>query len=262
MSSDSSQATDLELQFKKRARRRLVGAIALVLLMLVVLPMLLEDHEQNTPQQAVTISIPSQNAEFTTQAPIQTPTPIQTPAPAAPNPVLESAVVETPKADVPESPEVKSINHFSANAVAKEDIEKKSVEIKKTAETKKTKEVKVADDKNDKLSASALDKATNTKQSMPDNPHTSEKSGAEAKALDDSGKPYYLQIGVFSESVNVTHLQKKLSEVKLKSYTEKIATEKGEKTRLRVGPFDNKEQADRASDKLKIIGLSGFVSNR
>ncbi len=262
MSSDSSQATDLELQFKKRARRRLVGAIALVLVMLVVLPMLLEDHEQNTPQQAVTISIPSQNAEFTTQAPIQTPTPIQTPAPAAPNPVLESAVVETPKSDATESPEVKSINHFSANAGAKEDVEKKSVEIKKIADPKMTKEVKVADDKKDKLSTSTLDKGPNTKQSTPDNPHTSEKSGAEAKALDDSGKPYYLQIGVFSESVNVTHLQKKLSEVKLKSYTEKIATEKGEKTRLRVGPFDNKEQADRASDKLKIIGLSGFVSNR
>lgn len=52
-----------EIQFRKRARRRLVGAIALVLLMVTVLPMLLDDRSANLPQQEIEISIPSQDDE-------------------------------------------------------------------------------------------------------------------------------------------------------------------------------------------------------
>lgn len=55
-----------EIQFRKRARRRLVGAIALVLLMVTVLPMVLDDRSANLPQQEIEISIPSQDDdEFT-----------------------------------------------------------------------------------------------------------------------------------------------------------------------------------------------------
>lgn len=55
-----------EIQFRKRARRRLVGAIALVLLMVTVLPMVLDDRSANLPEQEIEISIPSQDGdEFT-----------------------------------------------------------------------------------------------------------------------------------------------------------------------------------------------------
>ena len=58
MAVDSS--IDLELQLKKRARRRLVGAIALVLLMVIVLPMVLHDRASDQSKQEVTITIPSE----------------------------------------------------------------------------------------------------------------------------------------------------------------------------------------------------------
>jgi DedD protein len=47
-------AGDLELNIKKRARRRLVGAIALVLLMVIVLPMILKDRSAVTPAENAT----------------------------------------------------------------------------------------------------------------------------------------------------------------------------------------------------------------
>lgn len=277
MSSDSSQAADLELQFKKRARRRLVGAIALVLVMLVVLPMVLDDHEHNSPQQAVTISIPSQNAEFTTQAPLRAPEPA--PVQAAPSPVVDSPVAETPVVEATSKSDVKSINNSNPPLLVKEPAEKKPTETKKTVdskkpeETKKIEQAKKNDDKKDKPAAEPIDKSTidkpvKAKPNTTDKVNTSsdkptvEAKNTEAKASEDTGKPYYLQIGVFSESVNVTQLQKKLSELKLKAYTEKISTDKGDKTRLRVGPFDNKDQADHAAEKVKTIGLSGFVSNK
>lgn len=57
------QLDEQEIQFKKRARRRLVGAIALVLLMVTILPMVLDDRSANQTQQEITISIPSQDGD-------------------------------------------------------------------------------------------------------------------------------------------------------------------------------------------------------
>ncbi len=51
--------SDQELNFKKRARRRLVGAIALVLLMVIILPMVLKDRAASTPQEKIAITMPS-----------------------------------------------------------------------------------------------------------------------------------------------------------------------------------------------------------
>ncbi len=52
---------DQELTLKKRARRRLVGAIALVLLMIIVLPMILKDRTVTAPTEEVTITLSHQN---------------------------------------------------------------------------------------------------------------------------------------------------------------------------------------------------------
>lgn len=56
-------ASDQELNLKKRARRRLVGAIALVLLMVIVLPMILKDRSATQPQDKVTITLPSEQVQ-------------------------------------------------------------------------------------------------------------------------------------------------------------------------------------------------------
>ena len=54
-------AGDQELNLKKRARRRLVGAIALVLLMVIVLPMLLKDRSASEPKEQITITLPNES---------------------------------------------------------------------------------------------------------------------------------------------------------------------------------------------------------
>ena len=60
---------DQELNLKKRARRRLVGAIALVLLMIIVLPMILKDRAAPNPQEKITISLPGEQQTVTPVAP-------------------------------------------------------------------------------------------------------------------------------------------------------------------------------------------------
>ena len=59
--------SDEELQLKRRARRRLIGAIVLVAAIVVVLPMVL-DSEPRPVSQDITVRIPSPDAgAFTTQ---------------------------------------------------------------------------------------------------------------------------------------------------------------------------------------------------
>ena len=90
--------SDEELQFKKRARRRLVGAAALVLLAVVFLPMVL-DKEPKPVGQDIAIRIPSQeNTPFNPQSAV--PPPVA--APKVTPPVVPPAVVESkPATDAP-----------------------------------------------------------------------------------------------------------------------------------------------------------------
>lgn len=57
---DTDATLDGQLELKKRARRRLVGAAALALLAAIVLPMVM-DHEPRQPVQDVQVRIPGQD---------------------------------------------------------------------------------------------------------------------------------------------------------------------------------------------------------
>lgn len=117
----TEKLSEQEIQFRKRARRRLVGAIALVLLMVTVLPMVLDDREAQAPQPEIAVNIPSQEGgDFASRivpvdpaaeiaaAPNQSPeTPVEVapPQPApAPTPVPEPAPVPEPKVEVKPAP--------------------------------------------------------------------------------------------------------------------------------------------------------------
>lgn len=93
--------SDEELQLKKRARRRLVGAVVLVTAVAVVLPMIL-DSEPKPATQSINIQIPSPEAGVLSAKPAPL-KPAEKPAMAA------APVAEPPKAEVaPEpKPEIK-----------------------------------------------------------------------------------------------------------------------------------------------------------
>ncbi len=94
---DSPDATVL----RRRARRRLVGAIALVVFVVIVLPLVL-DQEPKPATQALTVQIPSQDS-----GPFNTRVLPPLPAPAAAAPKSESAPATEEKSKAPR-PEPKS----------------------------------------------------------------------------------------------------------------------------------------------------------
>jgi DedD protein len=102
--------SDEELQLKRRARRRLIGAVVLVTAIVVVLPMVL-DTEPRPVSQNITIRIPATDAEPfapkaapapASKAPSATPKPsdMTSAAPAVSDAPKPEAQAETPPAKV------------------------------------------------------------------------------------------------------------------------------------------------------------------
>jgi DedD protein len=91
-----------ELQFRKRARRRLIGAIALVLIAVVVLPMVLE-REPRPVSQSIEIRIPSQE----TAPPLVAPAPPKEAGTVSRPPAALSSAIAPPGAAAPATPKEK-----------------------------------------------------------------------------------------------------------------------------------------------------------
>ncbi len=86
--------SDEELQLKRRARRRLIGAIVLVTAMVVVLPMVL-DTEPGPVSQDITVRIPSPDSSTTQVAPLPVPKVAET---KAASPRAEKLTAAAPEA--------------------------------------------------------------------------------------------------------------------------------------------------------------------
>lgn len=118
--------SDEELQLKKRARRRLVGAVVLVAAVAVVLPMVLDSEPKPTSQE-INIQIPSQDAKgFTSKVvPLAPPSKAaEKPVAKAAEPVKDAAVTEKPASKPEPKPETKPVPEKPAAKVAEKAPEK------------------------------------------------------------------------------------------------------------------------------------------
>jgi DedD protein len=66
---------------------------------------------------------------------------------------------------------------------------------------------------------------------------------------------FVVQLGAFSNATNAKALQKKLQDNKFKAYTELVKNAGGDRTRVRVGPYASREDAEKARDRLKSMKL-------
>jgi DedD protein len=210
-------AADIELNLKKRARRRLVGAIALVAIMVVLLPMLLEDRSSLVPHDEVKITIQNEHTKD-----------------------LDSS---------------SALSEFDSNVVPadREDSVETSAAEPSAAETQSQDDgfvepFKPALVEKEVALAPAVPQAK-AKISAPTN----------LAKTNNAKEQYFVQIGVFSDLNNVKQMQSKLSGLGYKSSTEKIATPKGEKIRLRSQVFTSRNEAAIALQNIKASGLTGMV---
>lgn len=89
-------------------------------------------------------------------------------------------------------------------------------------------------------------KATKTKAAP-----TAAKSAPAASA---SGS-YYLNAGVYAQTANVDAAAKKLHAAKLKTVRQTVSSKNGELTRLRIGPFATRQQAEQAAAQARRLRI-------
>ena len=253
-----------ELSLKKRARRRLVGAIVLVLLMLVVLPRILQDRVALVPQEAIKITMTESADHQQLNAASVAGTPVQTPTLPQVDPNLDSAT----KTPVPETP-------TPAGVAEKSDIlksannnadSKNTLALESIAKDAKTTDQKVTEPKATLANGLRLPDVSEPKvsdlklvDSKPLVAKVVDSKIDDVKTTQKKDGNFSIQVGVYSEVANVKQLQAKLKQTGFSSHTQKITTPKGEKIRLRAGSFVTRQEANAAITKLQKIGLSGMV---
>jgi DedD protein len=296
------EADDPVLPEKKRARRRLVGAIALALAVAVGLPMVL-DSEPKPLASDIDINIPSK--ERTPDTPARAD---RKPAPIPDGDTLDSReeIVEDVKPAAKPSntaaakPAAKPEAGLSAQAQAHSDELDRSVaasearakaeadarnkqesdrraeqERKREAERKLAESRAEAKAKADaradterKLAESRAAEAKAAEARAAAKPAAESKASQDARALAilegksakpaaaaDSGQKFVLQVAALSDQSKVNELRERLKQAGINSYTQKAPS--GDVTRVRVGPFSSKEEAEKVRAKLQGMGLGG-----
>ncbi|WP_305073437.1 SPOR domain-containing protein [Propionivibrio sp.] len=226
-----SDSPDAQLQLKKRARRRLVGAVAFAGLAAIILPMVM-DEEPKQQVQDVQIRIPGQDQ-----------------APFAPN--LKPATAE--KKNEPVS--VQRAPAAPSTVPAEKAVEKSP---EKTPE----KPAPAA-----KLSEKELAKPADKAAEKPANGNDAQRAAAilGGKSVDtpapvNGNGQFVILIGAFANPANVKQLQTKIGELGVRVYTEPLDTPGGRKTRVRAGPFPSQAAAQKALEKIKRIGVNGVIA--
>lgn len=72
-----------------------------------------------------------------------------------------------------------------------------------------------------------------------------------------SAPRFIVQIGAFADAGAVRNLRARIERLGLTSYTQAVDTTAGRRIRVRLGPYDSREEATRALEKLQQSGLSG-----
>lgn len=256
--------TDAQLHLKKRARRRLVGAVAFVVLVAVALPMIM-DHEPKQVVQDVEIRIPGQDekpfAPKFAAAPVERPVaksaePVEVPKPAEKQAEATPEPIPAPKAEsAPKpSPAVK--------------LEPTAKLVEKTPEKAVEKAPEKAVPKPEKASEKPVAKPAEKPAEKPaakEPPADAKRAaailaGKAAESAPAKGGEHVVLIGAFANEGNVKTIKAKLGELGIRAYTEPLDSPQGRKTRVRAGPFPNRDAAEKALDRMKRIGVSGVVA--
>jgi DedD protein len=79
---------------------------------------------------------------------------------------------------------------------------------------------------------------------------------AEAK---DGAARFVVQVGAYADADKAREARRKLEKAGLKTYTHVAETKEGKRTRVRLGPFATREEADKAADKAKQLDFTPAV---
>ena len=224
------------LDIKKRARRRLVGAIALALLAAIILPMMME-QEPHPVSGDIQITIPDRDApagQVRPNAAAEDPSPAAAATPAPEEQV--PPVVEAPS-PAPAKPESRAEAPATGSPAASA--------TKPAAPKPETPKPAPARPAADEAAEAARARAAIEGREVP-------------KTQAPKGETFILQIGAFGDAARASRIAADLKKQGFAAYTEKA----GNVTRVRVGPITGRNAADKAAEQLRALGFSTVITPR
>ena len=219
-----------EIQLRKRARRRLVGAIVLATAAVVVLPMILDSKPERRGHE-IDIHIPS-----------------------------EDSVEELPAESVPPA---KPPDTASSIPRAESGSERAGAASGKNITAIPSRETPVSN--NEKAGANPpLAVPRNETASTNVAPATSRAEAASKNTTLTASREasFMVQLGAFSTPAKAARQSEKIASQNFSAYTEIVKSGKEEVTRVRVGPFATREEAEKTREKLKKLGFEGVVTEK
>jgi DedD protein len=263
---------DPMLPEKKRARRRLVGAIALALAAAVGLPMLL-DSEPKPIAGDIAIQIPAKDKA----APLPVPAAEKAVSAAdsvdkgeevidAPLAAKAPAAVAAAKPDMVIAPKVEHKSEPKPEPAKPETVKPEHKDTPKAEHKEPKPEPRAAEKEKEKA---AVKPKADEKAPKPHDDTAralailegkqAEKAAEKERSAESGSQKYVLQVAAMSSAEKAAEVQAKLREAGISSYTQKTTTPSGELIRVRVGPL-NKEDAEKVRAKLGRLGMSGAMT--
>ena len=214
---------------RTRARRRLIGAAVLVGVGIIGFPLLFE-----TQPRPIAVDIPIVIPSRDNAPPLALPPAKTAPAPAAQAPVPATASVPAPEpAPPPVVAEPAAVAPASAAPVA--------------VAPPPAPAPRPAPEPSEAQRAQAL---------LEGKPVAAAPAAvaSEAKAA-----RFVVQAGAYTDAATLREARQKVEKLGLKTYTQVIETDSGSRTRVRVGPFDTREEAEKAAARIKSSGLAANI---
>ncbi len=233
--------TDQVQQARLRARRRLIGAVVLVVIGVIGFPLLFETQPRPIPVD-IPIIIPRRDTAPALVMP-------------APRPSRQAAAASASSSGAAETVETAEAEREVPAPKAAQSLSERGDAAPRTVPTPST------------AAASAPPGASFDKPAVAVNPSGGEPKRSQAvpdaKATDktaaERGGRYVVQVGAFADSASARELRQKVEKLGLKTYTQVADTAHGHRVRVRVGPFATREEADRALAKIKASGAPAVV---
>lgn len=245
-------ATESVDVLRKRARHRLIGAAVLVLAGVVGFPLLFDSQPR-----PVALDIPIEIPDRAKVAPLGQ---ADAERPAASGTVGGQssagaiAGITPPAAAASTTAPASSSAASSAGIAAKVPVGDNKPEPKPAAKPEPKPAPKVEPKPAAKPAAkpdAKADAKTDTK--------TEAKPKADAKPAASAEGRFVVQVGAYAEATSLRDARQKVEKIGFKTYTQVVGPKTAQRTRVRVGPFATKAEADKAAEKIKKLNLPAAI---
>lgn len=247
----SKDPVDAVQQARTRARQRLIGAAVLVVAGVIGFPMIFATQPRPLPVDTP-IDIARRDTSVSVASSDRPPAPaggqgaVVTESPADAG--REVAPPEPAPAPAEEAPAPEPERHPEPPKPAPKPVEKPA---EKPAERKPAE--KPADKPAERKPAADANRA----QALLNGQDAPKRT--DSKPAEESAGRFIVQVGAFSEMNAAREARQKVEKLGLKTYTQVVETSSGNRIRVRVGPFANRAEADKAAGKIKSAGLGSAV---